>query len=93
MGSENVGRFRDNDFAAIPQFRANLTYCVRNNLRLSAGYNFLYLSSAFRPGQFLNTQIDGSSLGQDVSATSVRPTFQREDMFLHGGNVGLTYNF
>lgn len=94
VGPRDIGRFRDNDFAAIPQVRANLSYCIGRNWRLSAGYNFMYLSSAFRPGQFLNTSFDGSRLGQDVAVDTVRrPNYSRDNLFLHGANVGLTYNF
>ena len=94
VGPENVGRFRDNDFAAIPQVRASVGYCLGRNWRLRAGYSFLFLSSAFRPGQFLSSEFDGSRLGQEVAVDSTqRPSFRREDLFLHGANVGLTRNF
>lgn len=94
VGPGDIGRFRDSDFAAIPQIRLNMSYCLGCNWRVSAGYNFMYLSSAFRPGQFLNTQFDGARLGQEVAVDSVRrPSFQRDSLFLHGANVGLTYNF
>jgi len=94
VGPGDIGRFRDNDFAAIPQVRANIGYCLGRNWRLNAGYNFLFLSSAFRPGQFLNTQFDGARLGQEVDVDTVRqPNFRRESLFLHGANVGLSRNF
>lgn len=93
VGPGDIGRFRDNDFAVIPQVRANASYCLGRNWRLSAGYNFLFLSSAVRPGQFLNTTFDGSRLGQAVAVDGRRPDFRRDNLILHGANVGLTYNF
>lgn len=91
---ENVGRYRDRDFAAIPQLRANIGYCVHRNVRVTAGYTFMYLSSAFRPSSFLQPTFAGSSLG-DPAIIGTDPTFSpaRQDVFLHGLTVGLLFNF
>ena len=95
VGAENVGRFVNYDFAFIPQLRANAAYCLGDNWRLGVGYNFMYLSSMFRPDSYLRTTLDGSRLGRTPAAglATVRPATPRRDMFLHGVNVFLTYNF
>ena len=96
VGAGDVGRFVDNDVAVIPQVRAHLSYCIGNNWRIGAGYNFLYLSSLFRPNSFLDTTINGSQLGRPPvvgvvnNSTIPRP---RQSAFLHGVSVSATYNF
>lgn len=95
VGADQIGSFRDNDYAVIPQVRANLSYCIGGNWRLRAGYNFMYLSSAFRPNTFLNPRFDGTQLGQPVDSVGriQRPDVSKSSLFLHGANVGLSYNF
>lgn len=95
VGADEIGRFRDNDYAVIPQVRANLSYCLGGNWRVRAGYNFFYLSSAFRPGTFLTSTQDGSQLGLPSStvARTQRPQVSKSSLLLHGATVGLSYNF
>ncbi len=92
---ESDRRIVDRDFAAIPQIRTNIGYCIHRDVRLTAGYTMTYLSSAFRPGQFMNTSFAGSSLGDTptigVDSDVTKP--HRDGVFLHGITLGLTYNF
>lgn len=94
VAPENVGSFRDTETTVIPQLRLNLSYCIGRNWRLGAGYTMMYVDSVFRPGSFVNTQFDGTRLGQtQTDADFVRPAAARESLFLHGANIGLSYNF
>lgn len=95
VGSGDVGRFVDHNYAVLPQVRANLSYCIANNWRLGVGYNFLYLSSMFRPDSFLNTTFDGSQLGRapTTGVVAERPATPDRNAYLHGVSLTATYNF
>jgi len=95
VGANQIGEFRDNDYAVIPQVRANVSYCLGANWRIRAGYDFFFLSSAFRPGSFINTNINGSTLASPAAPVgrTQPPTFRRSNLLLHGVTLGLSYNF
>ncbi len=90
-----IGQIKDNDFGVIPQVRATVSYCLGSNWRLGAGYNFLYLNSMFRPDSYINPNIDGSQMGRElpVGVVGERIATPKRDMFLHGVNIRLSYNF
>ena len=95
VGPDDIGRFEDRDYALIPQVRTNLSYCLGCNWRLGVGYDFMYLSSAFRPDAYLNTAFDGSRLARQptIGVVGDPVVTRKSDLFLHGVNVNLTYNF
>ena len=95
VGANDIGTFEDRDYAVIPQVRANMSYCLGCNWWLGVGYDFIYLNSAIRPGSFLNTSFDGSQLASApvIGTATERPIFPNDDLFLHGVNINLTYNF
>lgn len=95
LGPNDVGRYQDRDYAVIPQVRTSLSFCMGCNWRLGVGYNFMYLSSMFRPDSYLNTSFDGSRLARApvIGVVGNSPATPKRDLFLHGANVNLTYNF
>lgn len=95
VSPNQIGQFRDNDYAVIPQVRADFSYCLASNWRIHAGYTFMYLSSVFRPGSFLTNSFDGDALGQQATGEgrTIRPAMPNNDLILHGANIGLSYNF
>ena len=91
---ENIGTIVDRTYAFLPQVRANLGYCLCNNWRAYAGYNFAYLSNVYRVGDFVDPTFAGSALatGETLSVASVtRPS--RSGLFLHGVTFGIGKNF
>lgn len=95
VGANDIGRYEDREYAVIPQVRANLSYCLGCNWRLGVGYDFIYLNSVFRPDAYLNTTFDGSRLARapEIGVVGERPATPDRDLFLHGVNINLTYNF
>jgi hypothetical protein len=86
----NVGEYARDVTAFIPEIGVTAGYDVRNWMRLTVGYNFLWISNVALAGD----QIDRSlNIPQDVPAPDpARPdfTFQESEYWLHGLTLGAT---
>ena len=60
--SSNIGNYSRDQFAVLPEinFRLGLDMCT--NVRMFVGYNFLFLSSAVRAGDAIDTTINQNNL-------------------------------
>src|SRR5262245_52194702 len=56
----NTGRFEQTRFAVVPEIGVNLGYQLTTRMKVFVGYNFLYLSSAVRPGEVIDPRIDAA---------------------------------
>ena len=91
---EQIGRSVDHGFAVLPQIRGDIGYLLRPNWRISAGYNFLFLSSLHRPSGYLTDAFDGSTLAQPPLAPPTGPPQRSaESVWIHGLQFGLTCCF
>src|SRR5262249_45816469 len=54
----NIGTFRVNDFAAIPEFQFQTCYSITKHWSCSFGVDVLYVSSVLRPGNQINPNLD-----------------------------------
>jgi Putative beta barrel porin-7 (BBP7) len=70
----NEGHFTANEFAAVPQGQVRLGYDLTSWIRVTVGYDALYVSNVIRPGDQINRDIPtGQTFQQDgtpASATS-----------------------
>lgn len=97
----NIGSFSQSKFGVIPEVGVKLGLHVTPNLRLAAGYNFLYINSVLRPGDQIDTGIDVTRipnfpLPADVPVIrSARPapTMRDSGLFAQGFTVSLTYKW
>jgi Putative beta barrel porin-7 (BBP7) len=80
-----IGNHHRDQFAVVPQFGINLGFECGQHLRFSAGYTFLYLTDAARPG----AQID-ALLGTPSSSPF---PFQSGEFWIQGLNLGLEFRF
>jgi Putative beta barrel porin-7 (BBP7) len=97
--SSNSGRFTQNAFAVVPEAGINLQFRLTDNIRLFAGYTFLYWSNVARPGDQVDTNVNlnfvptsttfGTAGGPNRPAFSFRTT----DFFAHGVNMGLELRY
>ena len=94
----NIGRYRQDVFAYMPEAGINLGYKICDNVRVSFGYNFLYFLNAVRPGD----QIDPTAGGGGrpalffLGGTQPMPAFtefRETDFWAQGVNVGIEFNF
>ncbi len=98
----NIGRFTQNRFAVMPEVGLNLGYQLTSRMKVFVGYNFLYLSSALRPGGVIDTNIDAARvpnlLPADSGGTPVfpprpMPQLHPSGYFIQGINFGLVYKW
>jgi len=97
--SSNSGRFSRSAFGVVPEAGVNLGFHLTDNIRLFAGYTFLYWNSVARPGDQVDTNVNlnfvpssttfGAAGGEDRPAFSFRPSA----FFAHGVNMGLELRY
>lgn len=68
------------EFAIVPQVTLNIGYQVTRNLRVYAGYDYLYWSNVARPGDNVLLAVPGSSVDQT-------------NFYTHGVNFGAGWHF
>lgn len=91
----NSGRITDNDFSVVPQIGLQLGMDLMPNIRLFAGYDFLYWSNVMRPGDQIDSTVNISqSYGRTLSGPA-RPTSitRNSDFWAHGVNLGLQLRY
>lgn len=86
----NIGRFTTNRFIVVPEVGLQAGAYVTSHIKLSIGYNFLYMTDVIRPGTQPDTQINtryvpaspgfGTTSGQPVPMV----TGTREDFHAQG---------
>lgn len=94
--ASNIGVYEDNQFEVLPELQINLGYALSCNTRLTVGYNFMYLGKAIRPGDIIDTTVNGAQLDPTIPAVGpTRPAFVQNDsrMWLMGLNLGVAFNF
>jgi hypothetical protein len=90
-----LGGYGRNALAVAPEFGLNVGYALTCHCRITAGWSFLYLSNAFRPGELIDRTLNLSQGASPVGAGTVvgplRPTFPGKDtdFWAQGANVGL----
>lgn len=94
----NIGRPTRDRFSVVPELTFNVGYQVIENVRVTMGYNFLYISSLMRAGDL----VDGVDARQvrslstfDPTAQVVHPQFQQHDsrFWAQGLNFGIEVRY
>ncbi len=93
--SDEIGRWQDDEFGTITHVQANVGYDLGRNWRLGAGYNFLFVDAVYRPGDYIDTQINGAQLGLAASEEAVtrRPQIKDSRAYFHGANISMSHSF
>lgn len=94
--TSNIGVYQDDDFAVLPEIQLNVGYTVSNHTRLTAGYTFMYLGNIVRPGDVIDTNVNGLYLDNSLPFNGPeRPRFAWNDstMWLMGLSVGAEFTF
>jgi hypothetical protein len=96
----NIGRQFRNQFAVVPEAICTVGYQLNNYIRLSFGYNFLYISDVVRPGNQIdrNVNITQSGIAQALGISQVPPSqqafyFHSSSYWAQGMNFGLGFQF
>jgi hypothetical protein len=56
--SSNIGHYTRDRFSVVPELGATLGYNVTDNVRVFAGYNFLFWSNVVRPGEQIDPNLN-----------------------------------
>lgn len=95
----NLGSFYHNQFAAIPEVRARLSYHCTKHFKSFIGYNFFYVFNIVRAGNQIDRNINTSqNPAMGGSGTLSGPAlpaahFSHSNMWMQGLNAGLEYSF
>jgi len=93
----NIGTYTRNDFGIVPELGATLGYQVTQNLRLTAGYSFIYWSNVVRPGDQIDTTVNPNLMPpenpQETAFLNPRFAFQPTDYWIQGLSLGGEYRW
>ncbi len=100
----NSGKDLRGRFAVVPEIGLDVGYQLTSQWRAFAGYNFLYLSNAIRPGQKIDTTLDSTQIplflppGTPIpaTATGTRPAGLLRpdtDFWAQGLTLGLEFRY
>lgn len=87
----NIGSYTNDHFSVIPEVGVTLGYALSCNVKLTAGYTFMYWTNVARAGEQIDFGVD-SRLLQDPNASGAnRPrfAFHESDFWAQGLNFGL----
>jgi hypothetical protein len=96
--SSNIGNYRRNEFAVLPQLGANVGYQLTPHVRAIFGYTFLYWSRVARAGDQIDTYVNSTLLPNSPTPPTGdlrHPQFvwHSNDFWAQGINVGLEFRW
>ncbi len=91
----NIGKYDRDEFAVVPEVGVNVGYRVTRQLRVRAGYTFLYWSSVARPGDQINVAVNSTQIPPGVLRGPAQPafSFKGTDFWAQGVNLGIEYEY
>ena len=91
----NMGSFSQTRFAVVPEVALKLGYQVTSQLRIHAGYDFLYWSNVVRPGNVIDTGINPTQIppGPIAGVSRPLPRLDGSDFWAQGVNLGAVFTF
>ena len=93
----NIGQYGQSKFAALPEVALTLRYDISCSWRLTAGYNFMYLTRMQNSGSAIDTTVNPTQIGGTgvTAGTPARPAFAFSDtgFFAQGVSSGLEYRW
>ena len=87
----NIGRYELNKFATVTEVGLKAGLQVTDNLRVYAGYNFIYWSDVIRTGGVIDLRVNGSQIPPRTNVTgALYPRFEPRytDFWAHGIVIG-----
>ena len=94
----NIGHYRRDEFAVVPQIGLNLLYQLTPGLRATVGYTFVYWSRVARAGDQIDTDVNSTLLPNNPNppAGDLRHpqfVFRDTDFWAQGISAGLEYRW
>ena len=94
--SSNNGSYSRNQFAVIPEFGATLGYALTSNLRITAGYTFLYWNNVVRAAEQIDTNVNPNLFPPPLAnpgPASPAFAFNEASYWAQGLSLGLDYRW
>ena len=92
----NIGTYEDDEFGVLPEVQFSLGYQLTCNTKFLVGYNFAYLGNLARPGDIIDSSVNGVLLDNTLPpAGPNRPRFDwnDSDTWVMGLSLGFAWNF
>ena len=93
----NSGRRSSNAFAVAPEFQVKLGYDLNQSIRVTVGYDFLYLGNVIRPGNQIDRNLPKGQIfaqgGSAISSTYPARLFRTTDFYAHGLSAAVSFRF
>jgi hypothetical protein len=90
----NIGTYRRNVFAVLPEANANLRWDLTPNLRATLGYTFIYTNRVQRSGDAIDRTLNPTQIGGPLVGPA-EPSFSYNDtpFWVHGVSGGVEYRW
>jgi hypothetical protein len=96
----NIGQQSRNRFAVVPEAEIQVGYRLQSDIRIFAGYDFLYISNVVRPGNQIDTTLNFSGnptingVGTTLTgAARPAPVVNGSSFWAQGVRLGASYTF
>ncbi len=90
----NIGRRNENNFAVVPEATLKVGYNFTPNIKVYAGYTFLYVSNVARPGDQADPVINVSQIVPPAFGPArPLPVFKTTDFWAQGINLGVEFTY
>jgi hypothetical protein len=92
----NIGQYHASKFAVVPEIGINLGYAITRNVRVFAGYTFLYWSNVVRPGDQVDLRVNTTqpNIGNGLVGQALPAfTFNQSSFWAQGINFGLELRY
>jgi hypothetical protein len=96
--TSNIGNYRRNEFAILPQLGMNVGYQLTPRLRAIVGYTFLYWSRVARAGDQIDMEVNStllpnSPIPPEGDLSHPEFVFRSVDFWAQGINAGLDFRW
>jgi hypothetical protein len=91
----NIGSYSDDEYTVIPEAQARVQYAIFENLRIFAGYRFLYITEVLRPGDQIDRVVNETQFNGGPLVGESRPSvnFASGDVWLQGVDAGIEFEW
>lgn len=94
----NSGQFSRTEFAYMPELDLKVGFKITQNFKITAGYNFLWISSVVRPGDQLDRRVNvtqnpayGGNPAAPIGPRGPTVPFNDTTFWAHGATLGLEF--
>ncbi|MEZ6141847.1 MAG: BBP7 family outer membrane beta-barrel protein [Zavarzinella sp.] len=99
--NSNIGDNKQNNLSYIPEVQLNIGYNVTDNIRIYAGYTFIYWSDVLRPGGQIDRTLDENRIPDfttgrvvpNVEETRPARTLSSEGIWMQGATFGIVFRW